>query len=44
VKRLVVRRARQRRQDEEFEQIDRQFLLHGLNVMRDPFRCVTRKT
>ena len=43
VERLVVGRTRQRRQNEKFEQIDRQFPLHGADVTGDAFRRVTRK-
>ena len=39
----MVGRARQRRQNKEFEQINRQFLLHGANVAGDLLRRVSRK-
>ena len=40
---LVVLRARQRREAEEFQDIDRQFLLDDLDVARDRFRRVGRE-
>ena len=40
---LVVLRARQRREEEEFEDVDRQLALDGLDVARDRFRRVGRK-
>jgi len=40
---LVVGRARQRCQNKEFEQIDRQFLLHGADIVRNLLRRVPRE-
>jgi hypothetical protein len=39
----VVRRARQRRQDEELEQIDRQLALDDADIALDRGRCVARE-
>ncbi len=40
----MIFRARQRRQIEEFEDVDRQFLLDDLDVAGDRFRRIGRKT
>ena len=44
MKDLVVLRARQGREEEEFEDVDRQFALDGLDVAGDRFRRVGRES